>query len=146
VLFYANIRESSAISSEGRFCLRPTNRPQAHLRNPITFTCDALDLQRPHTSPLIHDTCPDVVLNMAPNGATSRKSTSQTVHRVTRTANTIATAPAPTQKARDSKLLGNLFEELEDITSPKLKTEVKANLPVVKKLGNWDSESGNGMP
>ena len=60
-------------------------------------------------------------------------------------ANTIATAPAPAQKARDSKLLGNLFDDLEDITSPKLKPEVKANLPVVKKLGNWDSESGNGM-
>jgi hypothetical protein len=40
--------------------------------------------------------------------------------------------------------LGNLFEDLEDITSPKLKPEVKGNLPVVKKLGNWDSESGNG--
>ena len=60
-------------------------------------------------------------------------------------ANAIALAPAPAQKARDSKLLGNLFEDLEDITSPKLKPEVKVNLPVVKKLGNWDSESGNGM-
>lgn len=60
-------------------------------------------------------------------------------------ANAIALAPAPAQKARDSKLLGNLFEDLEDITSPKLKPEVKGNLPVVKKLGNWDSESGNGM-
>ena len=59
-------------------------------------------------------------------------------------ANAIALAPAPAQKARDSKLLGNLFEDLEDITSPKLKPEVKGNLPVVKKLGNWDSESGNG--
>ena len=60
-------------------------------------------------------------------------------------ANAIAPAPAPAQKARDSKLLGNLFEDLEDITSPKLKPEVKGNLPIVKKLGNWDSESGNGM-
>ena len=59
-------------------------------------------------------------------------------------ANAIALAPAPAQKARDSKLLGNLFDDLEDITSPKLKPEVKGNLPVVKKLGNWDSESGNG--
>lgn len=59
-------------------------------------------------------------------------------------ANTMATAPAPAQKARDSKLLGNLFEDLEDITSPKLKPEVKGTLPVVKKLGNWDSENGSG--
>jgi hypothetical protein len=60
-------------------------------------------------------------------------------------ANTIATAPTPAQKARDTKLLGNLFDDLEDVKSPKLKPDVKANLPVVKKLGNWDSESGNGM-
>lgn len=65
--------------------------------------------------------------------------------RVTRAyANAIALAPAPAQQARDSKLLGNLFEDLEDIISPKLKPEVKGNLPAVKKLGNWDSESGNG--
>ena len=83
---------------------------------------------------------------MAPNGATSRKSTCRSKLTVTRAyANTIATAPAPTPKARDSKLLGNLFEDLEDVTSPKLKLEVKANLPVVKKSGNWDTESGNGM-
>lgn len=59
-------------------------------------------------------------------------------------ANTIAIAPAPTPKARETKLLGNLFSDLEDAPTPKLKSEVKANLPVVKKLGNWDSESGNG--
>lgn len=83
---------------------------------------------------------------MAPNGATSRKSAHIPQPTATRAfANTIAPAPAPAQKARDSKLLGNLFEDLEDITSPKLKPEVKGNLPVVKKLGNWDSESGNGM-
>jgi hypothetical protein len=53
-------------------------------------------------------------------------------------------APAPSQK-RDSKPLGDLFESLEDVTSPKLKPDVKSSLPVVKKPGSWDSESGNGM-
>lgn len=55
------------------------------------------------------------------------------------------TAPAPSQKARDSKPLGSLFEDLEDMSPPKLKSEVKANLPVVKKPGNWDTENANGM-
>ncbi|KAM0693339.1 hypothetical protein Q7P36_006593 [Cladosporium allicinum] len=62
---------------------------------------------------------------MAPNG-TSRKT------------------PAPSQR-RDSKPLGDLFESLEDVTSPKLKPDVKSSLPVVKKPGSWDSENGNGM-
>jgi hypothetical protein len=83
---------------------------------------------------------------MAPNGATSRKSAHPPQPIATRAqANTNATAPAPAQKARDSKLLGDLFGDLEDITSPKLKPDVKDNLPPVKKFGNWDSESGNGM-
>lgn len=56
------------------------------------------------------------------------------------------TAPAPSQKARDNKPLGSLFDDLEDVTSPKLKAEVKASLPNVKKPGSWDSENGNGMP
>jgi hypothetical protein len=57
---------------------------------------------------------------------------------------TRCSAPAPSQK-RDSKPLGDLFESLEDVTSPKLKPDVKSSLPVVKKPGSWDSESGNGM-
>jgi hypothetical protein len=55
-----------------------------------------------------------------------------------------SSAPAPSQK-RDSKPLGDLFESLEDVTSPKLKPDVKSSLPVVKKPGSWDSENGNGM-
>ena len=54
------------------------------------------------------------------------------------------TAPAPSQKSRDSKPLGNLFEDLEDAAPPKLKAEVSENLPVVKKPGSWDSENANG--
>jgi len=59
-------------------------------------------------------------------------------------ANAPTPAPAPSQKSRDSKPLGDLFEILEDVTSPKLKPDVKSSLPVVKKPGSWDSESGNG--
>ena len=62
------------------------------------------------------------------------------------TANSRSTAPAPSQKSRDNKPLGNLFEDLESVELPKLKSEVKGNLPVVKKPGSWDSENGNGMP
>lgn len=61
-------------------------------------------------------------------------------------ANPRFTAPAPSQKSRDSKPLGNLFDDLENVDLPKLKPEVKGSLPVVKKPGSWDSENGNGMP
>lgn len=56
-------------------------------------------------------------------------------------------APAATTKPSqdDSVLSGNLFDDLDEAKSPKLKVDVKENLPVIKKPGAWDSDVTHSM-
>lgn len=44
----------------------------------------------------------------------------------------------------DDASMSNLFEGFEGARAPKLKQDIKENLPIVKKPGNWDSEVVNG--
>ncbi|QIX00826.1 hypothetical protein AMS68_006343 [Peltaster fructicola] len=66
---------------------------------------------------------------MAPNGSTSRK--------------TPAASTRANSGDNETIALGNLFDDLNDTLLPKLKKDVKDNLPVVKKPGYWDPEVVN---
>ena len=56
-------------------------------------------------------------------------------------------APAATSKPSksDNIMSGNLFDDLENAQSPKLKAEIKENLPMIKKPGAWDSDVIHSM-
>lgn len=47
--------------------------------------------------------------------------------------------------SEDGLALGDLFSGFGEGVLPKLKQEIKENLPVLKKPGNWDSDIINGM-
>ncbi|KAK5135517.1 hypothetical protein LTR08_005152 [Meristemomyces frigidus] len=63
---------------------------------------------------------------MAPNGVTSRKTP----------------APAPPKAAKgDDIVLEGLFDIFSSAARPKLRDDVKENLPVLEKPGSWDSKT-----
>lgn len=59
------------------------------------------------------------------------------------------TAPGPTSRSATGSTsnelnTGSLFTDFGDAIATKLKRDVKDNLPVIKRPGNWDSEVTNG--
>lgn len=60
--------------------------------------------------------------------------------------NPSSTAPAASSEPskNDDIFAGGLFDDLDDAESPKLKSDIKENLPVVKKPGAWDSDVTHG--